>query len=449
MNKRSRTILIYLFALCFILPSLKADQFISQPDLPDKHMIEDVPYISQETSFYCLYACPTMAMQYQKVNITLQDVLYSSGVGYTMIYSHPSYRRVPLGGNGGSWWNLDRRFLAVRYGLSYTESRLVLNDTNKESIWEESFHRIKENISSNIPVVIQVDPIFLPSFIDPVLMELGLENIKIPELLLKQIKTGFFHVILLVGYDELKDEIYYHDPMAALFGHQQKGTYASVKTDNFKHAMFNAARNQTIRFGSFINDSNKSQNKTTIFLQAHERNIEKLKGNPTVYDPNLLTLNPGLYGIQVLYQLHDDLTGVSNQIKTSIIYQLSNTYLLNPFFNIVFQVSDSFFPQIFKMSDWQAFSNYYYQLSVERSNISQYLLDKSTELTNPELKELCMYESNLLGQESLLWKNVSILFNEFMKKGLLISLPTSLNILSEMDQIIEHIITIENNIIKS
>jgi hypothetical protein len=99
------------------------------------------------------------------------------------------------------------------------------------------------------------------------------------------------------------------------------------------------------------------------------------------------------------------------------------------------------------MSDWQAFSNYYYQLSVERSNISHYLQQKSQNIEDYELVELCMQESNLFDQESILWKNVSILFNEFMKKGFFISMPKSVKILTDMSELITEIIVIEEKII--
>jgi len=449
MKKRTIFISILLLSNLFIIPTTAVDATHTS-DLALNHIIENVPYISQETSFYCLFACPTMAINYYQVknNVTLQDVLYASGVGYTLIYSHPSYNRVPIGGNGGAWWNLDRMFLAELFGLTYTEASIDTSSIDQELCWNVCWMKIKENITDNKPVIVQVDPLFLPSFINPVLIELGLEKLHIPNSLLQCTTTGFFHVVLLTGFDETSNTVVYNDPMAALFGHPQEGIYATISIDHLKQAMINAARNNTIRFGSFTDNDISPLNENELFLKAHHRNIEKIKGNPSVYDPNLLTLCPNLYGINVLAQLLQDLEGLNNQVHTALIYQCTNTYLLNPFFNIIFLISDRFFPQIFKMTDWQAFSNYYYQLSVEKHNISQYLLLKSNQFNDSKLVALCRYESDLLQQESMLWEKVSSYFNEFMKKGVFISLPTSIHLLNEMKKTVSNIQIIQESMIQ-
>ena len=56
----------------------------------ERHIIDNVPYVSQETGFYCAYACYTMLLNsFEDIDTTLQEVVYYSGVGYSLIY--PSF----------------------------------------------------------------------------------------------------------------------------------------------------------------------------------------------------------------------------------------------------------------------------------------------------------------------------------------------------------------------
>ena len=443
MKKRTIVILIIMITNLITIPTSG-----NQDTQPSNHIIENVPYVGQETSFYCLFACPTMAIKYHNINTTLKEVLFSSGVGYSMIYSHPSYNRVPIGGNGCAWWKIDRTFLGELYGLTYTEALINIKLNEKEETWDLCQTKFKENISENKPVIIQADPLFLPSLINSFLIEIGLEQIKLPYNLLQHTTTGFFHVILLTGYNEENNSFYYHDPLADLFNHPEEGYYAEITMNNLKQALFNAARNQTITFGSFTDSTNTALSKKERFLTAHNRNIEKMIGNPQEYDKNLLTLSPGLYGIQVLKQFQTDISILQNKITTALIYKMTNTYLLNPFFNIIFHISDTYFPEIFKMTDWQAFSNYFYQLSVEKHNISQYLLHIKNQFNEQEITDLCLYEANMLEEESKHWSNMSIHFNEFMKKGIFLPLPKAIQHLNQMNTSLTEIIEIQEAIIQ-
>jgi hypothetical protein len=99
------------------------------------------------------------------------------------------------------------------------------------------------------------------------------------------------------------------------------------------------------------------------------------------------------------------------------------------------------------MQDWQDLANDFYQISVEKHNISEYLLDMSNFFDDPTLVDLCIYESDLLAQESENWSILGGYFINFMKKGVFLSLPRALIIINKMKAIVEKIITIEEAII--
>jgi len=208
-----------------------------------------------------------------------------------------------------------------------------------------------------------------------------------------------------------------------------------------------AARKLPLALGVFTDQPSNPMNKTEAFIAAHTRNIEKIKGNSSVYDKDLLTLNPGIYGINVLKALKNDLTGLKNQISTILIYRFTSTKHSDPFFIKIFTFSDIFFPNIFKMSDWLAFTNNYYQLSIEKHNTSQYLYEMSLKFNDTKLVNLCKYESDLLKQESENWNILGLYFNKFLKRGIFLSLPTSLIIVNRMKRIVEDITEIQEQII--
>ena len=132
----------------------------------NSHFIEDFPYVSQETNFYCTYACPTMIIKYYGINASLKEVLFNSGVGYSLVYSHPNLKRFFLSCIASSNWENDRDFLAEIYGLSYQEKRFYKENNNENGNWEKYWSEIKKNIINDTPLITIVDPIYLKSIRD-------------------------------------------------------------------------------------------------------------------------------------------------------------------------------------------------------------------------------------------------------------------------------------------
>ena len=66
---------------------ISIDNIKLENNILDKNfsIIENFPYVSQETNFYCTYACPTMIIKYFGINTSLYEVMFNSGVGYSLI----------------------------------------------------------------------------------------------------------------------------------------------------------------------------------------------------------------------------------------------------------------------------------------------------------------------------------------------------------------------------
>lgn len=422
-------------------------QDINTESIPDAYTIINVPYVSQETSFYCIYACPTMSIKYFLTDTTLQEVLFNSGNGYSLIYSHRSYKNQPMGGIASARWNQDRCFLKDLYGLSYNETWISFDETNKEEAWNVFWIKLKENISINKPLIVSADPFLLPSLIKPILHHIGFDELYNVSLLMQYSPITTFHVILVVGYDETNNIIYYNDPMSAILGYPEAGIYASIPLDLFKSAILKGSVYSTIHFGSFSPSQNKSLNKNEIFIKAHARNIDKMKGNPDVYDDYLDSLSSGKYGINAVSALYENVTGLNNQLITILKYAGTNSMYVTPLYFKFAWIVDKLYPELFDMADYKALYNYYYQLSVEKHNISQYLRNVSDTYDNQDISNICLYESNLFQEESENWERLGDYYSFFMKHGMTISLMEALVVINKMKVIIEDIIRIQQDII--
>jgi hypothetical protein len=273
------------------------------------------------------------------------------------------------------------------------------------------------------------------------------KNVTLPSRLLKKINLNFYHGILVVGYDEINDTIYYNDPMSALWNYPDEGTYADISFNDFKIAIERGSPYREKYLGVFENNIIKHFNRTEIFLKAHERNIEKMKGNRSVYDPILMNITSDIYGVNVLERLLQNMTGMNNISHIFHVYKMSNSNKSEPIYYFLLLFMEKFFPEIFTLSDYQNLFNFYYQISVEKLNTSKYLKTLNSTFKNETVINLCKFEANLLKNESEKWAVLGNLYLYFMKFGRFLSSPWSICIINEMRNNINTILEIQNSII--
>ncbi|HIH98058.1 MAG TPA: hypothetical protein HA346_03525, partial [Thermoplasmata archaeon] len=91
-----------------------------------------------------------------------------------------------------------------------------------ETEWNEYWNRVKKCIEKDTPVLTNIDPLSLPYYSE----ELG-------------VSTGEAgsHMIVLVGYDENKDIVWYNDPISTLFPGQANSSYIPVSIPDFRNAL--------------------------------------------------------------------------------------------------------------------------------------------------------------------------------------------------------------------
>ena len=459
-NIKQKYVIIIIFnilisSLCFS-QGVIGDKINSKNNLLEEscHIIQGVPYVSQETDFFCSYACPTMVLKYYGINTTLSEVLFNSGIGYSLIYSIPSMKRFIISALGSSNGFEDRAFLASLYGLSFEEAWLHNTLKNKNENWQQYWFKLKENISNDIPVITMVDPVFLSSIRNSISADLGISEDfwnKFPNFIWDFVPCLTNHVIVVVGFNETNNSICFNDPVTDLLGYPELGHYSWMNLSLFEEAMYRFSIKTKLAYyiGVFKHSNNIINNKDEIFEKAYLKNIEKMKGNLSSYNKRVTeNWNCTKLGVNALIQLNNDLDkGFNNRFKTIILFKFQTEKYLIPIAYKLYFLFEKLIPSVFDMNDFQSQINYFYQNKIEKEYISNYLWDTQFLLNDNNLSKICRNNSILISNEA---ENSSIIaeyFTIFLKKGMLLTYPRAIIVTNNMQRILEKMIAIEEEIL--
>ena len=428
--------------------------FLSQNAQSCSHVIKDVPYVSQETDFYCTYACPTMIFKYFGCDTGLYEVLFSSGVGYSVMYSHPLVKRFIISCVGTSNWETDRRFLGSLFGLTYQEDRLLQLGVSEQQRWDLYWEKIKENVSRNLPVITIVDPSCLPSVQSAIQHLLGLPDVlwnKIPDSVFKMFPSTMTHMIVIVGFNEENKTLCYHDPSAALFGDASYGTYSWVDMSVIQESMQSISSFSSFAYmvGVFNKTENPPLSEEKRFFLSLNRNLKKMGGDPFAYDDQILaTWNESNLGINALKSLYADLCpGFEHRPTTIFLYKLISTVFMYSFSYKIYRLFDRFLPSILNLSDFNEQMNYIHQLALEKHDVSNWLFNLSNRLDNETVSELCYHHALLLQSEAIVCERLAENFSMFLQKGVLLPYTKALDATLNMAEHVLEMIAIEETII--
>ena len=388
----------------------------------EKHIIEGVPYVAQSNEdYYCNYATCTMVLQYHGINTTLFEVLHNAGLGYSLsgkpriIPTITDDFPFPVGfprsyncwcGQGTSFGEEDAEFIAQLYGLSceFTYPNIMIN---KEICWQRYWQRLKNYILEDLPVCTNIDFTIFPYYVE-------LRN-------LSGKAYHHSHNILIVGFDEDKGDVYYHDPLCAALTSDEDGTYANVSIEDFKKCVQSvhwliwngwAEGYTTLTFRK----TGEPYPKETIFKMAHERNIRRMKGCPMAYDKQSARENFHKFGINALKEMKKEFSSI-----------------ITPLIMPIYPFKRALIKSCFKTS-------------LEKHNVSQYLMEIG------DISPVCKYDTLLLEAEatywdqliSYLWELDQITNNNRYVKTFILSLP----LLRKINKALDEIISIEETIIK-
>ena len=370
------------------------------------HIIDDVPYVSQEKSSFCSYACPTMIFKHFEVDIDLSDLLFNSGVGYSLVYSYPDAPYYLLGGTLLSQWRLDKEFVADLYGLKYESWYPKDTSSSLNDKWGQYWKKLKEYIKNDIPVSTSIDLSVLPSLRELIREYSWIDTIKVPDYFWNIVSTA--HEIVIVGFDEEENLIYFNDPATSIIGedNKQSGKYTSVPLDIFAKAVSRA------KLGGFspkfliniYNKNKKSLSDDAIFKKSHERNIKRIKGNVLSYDHFWQKYPLGLNALSILKK---DFEMVLDNKKPDLIsFYRRDAFKINLIKKLcLFFIKRKDIPLF---SD--VFDNFYTVISTEKKYIVEYLKNKNSSVKSLES------EIEYFREEINSWNQLSENYSIFYKQ---------------------------------
>ena len=361
-------------------------------EIPDNHIIENVPYVNQGDSWYCGSATLTMTFQYYGINTSLYEVCFNSGFAYSLGYKikWPCYC---ISDYSLAYQVAERQLLADIYGVKYSYSNFYDKSISDDMKWQKYWTSVKENISQNIPVTTAIWMDELPYF----------EN------------QPYSHYILLVGYNESNNTVCIHDSIATVYGiSMTSGAYIYIPIDSLRNAI--KYLDYTYLVETFVDTSDEPLSKKDAFELAHARNIQKMKGDVDAYDKEFLFLGEPIH-----------LLGVHAVKFMKHGYNIRNKIMLT--------ISDRI-----KGTDSRLRADNYWAMYLGKHNISQYLREHTDWYSNASV------EADLLDIEANNW---ALLYYKNME---LWSIPTfrllkQISVLKEIREIFDVIISIEKDII--
>lgn len=398
------------------------------------HIIDNVPYVSQENNIFCSHACHTMIFKNHEININLTDLVFNSGIGYSLSYSKEILKYFPMSGTILSQWPLDRRFVAGLYGLEYETWIPTDFSSSIYETWNVYWKKIKEHILNDIPVSTAVDILSFPSTMNLLDFNLWINAKKIPYFALKFFSTA--HEIVIVGFDEEKKIVYYNDPVASVLGKKEEGIYASIPLEVFAHAVINS------KIGKFnpkfiINTykKNKSpQKKDLILKKSHDRNIEKMKGNPSTYDEKW---KKHKLGFKALNEIIKDFEMVINNKK----YDFLISFMMDSFkIDFLKKTSMIFAKKNSALVQNNVFTNLFDMVITEKKYAYEYLKKNSKNISGID------EEIDLLSQELEKWNLLSKFYSKFYKEVTMTKKSNKIKIDEKLLSIVSEIVDIEKKV---
>ncbi|MFW9767795.1 MAG: hypothetical protein ACFFF9_05160 [Candidatus Thorarchaeota archaeon] len=216
----SSSIAVLTLLLILLIPISVQGVTIHEPTITSSTdaLLEPRDYVWQEINGFCAWAATAIAMQYAGVDLNLYDVFALSTIGFSFAYFR--FDDTFLVFPGALLTQVEpTHFLANLYGVNYTqylgtdipdlEQMVQVYDSQGINIGlidgqTHAMDFMRQTVDSGYPLLISVNPMFLPSSDYDYLRDQGL--------------TGGAHGILVVGYNDTANLATIIDPGVGSFG---------------------------------------------------------------------------------------------------------------------------------------------------------------------------------------------------------------------------------------
>jgi len=270
-------------------------------------VLPPVSYVWQEINGFCAWAATAIAMQYAGVDVSLYDVFAASTIGFSFAYFNINDTLLMF--PGALYAQAEPTdYLADLYGLDYTLylDSATPNIEQNLQVWESegltvdvvngeagAYDLMRDTIDSGYPLLISVDPSWLPAPDYDILRTQGL--------------SGGGHGIVIVGYNDTAHTATYLDPGVGSFGDNYgypddgRGNYSVITSSALTTAWFN----RYFISNTFIPNGETPAN-TDDSLGPLVR--DKLLGVGEIYSPNSANAYLGNFGETAFRAMSTDMT---------------------------------------------------------------------------------------------------------------------------------------------
>jgi hypothetical protein len=282
----------------------------------DAGLLPSHEYVWQEINGFCAWAATTMAMQYAGVELSMYDVFAASTIGFSFAYFR--FDDTLLMYPGALYTQVEpTQFLADLYGVNYTlyvGGDIPALEQNVQ-VWEsenihvgvldgqvEAFDLMRQTIDRGYPLLISVDPAYLPMYDYDFLRDEGL--------------TGGGHGILIVGYNDTEASVTIIDPGVGSFGEDfgypddGRGNYTSI----LYTTLIDAWSSRYYISNTFFPEPPPAAG---VDDQLGPMIRDKLLGVGSIYSPNSPNALVGKFGQAGFRQMSSDITadGLKSYLK--------------------------------------------------------------------------------------------------------------------------------------
>ena len=177
--------------------------------------IEDIPYVWQEVNGFCHWSSLSMALQHIGLPMKLDDVFAATGIGFSAVYIQ--FEDIMMLIPGSNYRQLyQAQYLELFQGIDY----IVIVDNTTEAgqniatamdAWNLDYQTIEgaieaqetlcQSIDDGYPLLLWVDPYYLPVHDYDILRDLNLHSSD----------TGSGHAVLAIGYNDTTQEVWLMD----------------------------------------------------------------------------------------------------------------------------------------------------------------------------------------------------------------------------------------------
>ncbi len=271
--------------------------------------IEDIPYVWQEVNGFCHWSSLSMMLQHIGLPMKLGEVFTATGIGFSAVYVQ--FEDIMMLIPGSNYRQLyQAQYIELFQGIDY----IVIVDNTTEAgqnlvialdAWNLDYHTIEgaieaqetlcQSIDDGYPLLLWVDPYYLPVHDYDILRDLNLHSSD----------TGSGHAVLAIGYNDTTQEVWLMDPGVGALGEDVAYPSDGRWHYNISYSDLTLAR-ENLGFGATqIKPSSQvpttNNNDYSVFI------YERILGIPTSYE--LVNVNPSLVfcGAKAFRQLSIDL----------------------------------------------------------------------------------------------------------------------------------------------